>query len=93
MRGLSSLFVPSLSPATQPARVSIENSWNSSPADRTRKLEEENEVHGDLLLGRDVNVEDSYHTLVQKSVGFFVYAYENVRFQYLAILDDDVYFR
>lgn len=46
-----------------------------------------------MLLEDEINVIDSYHNLVQKTTSFIVHACKTYDFQYLVILDDDVYLR
>ena len=57
------------------------------------RLEAEAEAHGDMLLASDVNVTDSYITLVQKSVTFMVWASRRYDFNHMIITDADVFMR
>ena len=70
--------------------------------DNTKRSEEENNlirnalkveqgVYGDLLLGEEIPVVDSYYSLVEKSCSFMRYAVENFNFGYLMMADDDVF--
>ncbi|GMI40647.1 hypothetical protein TrCOL_g10021 [Triparma columacea] len=53
-------------------------------------LRNEQHVYSDLLLWPDVDVIDSYYTLVEKTSSFISYAVRNHNFRYLMMVDDDV---
>ena len=57
------------------------------------RLEAEAKTHGDMLLEADINVTDSYITLVQKTVTFMVWASRRYEFDHMMIVDADVFIR
>ena len=56
-------------------------------------LRNEQHEYKDLLLGGDIDVVDSYYNLVQKSSAFMEYAVKNFMFEYLMMIDDDVFLK
>jgi hypothetical protein len=67
--------------ATPSARLDVE------------RLVLEAKTHGDMLLEADINVTDSYTTLVQKTVTFMVWASRRYEFGHMMIVDADVFIR